>query len=73
MKRTGGRSGVAALLALGAVVGYLVTAGAAGAGGGDSVTYTFDAKSAVAKADAPLRIVLVGFTKGQLNEASLLS
>jgi hypothetical protein len=41
--------------------------------GATSVLYTYDAAAPVAQATAPLRIVLVGFQKGQLDESALLA
>jgi hypothetical protein len=44
-----------------------------GRAAGDPVQYSFDADSPVAQADAPLRVVLVGFKKGQIDESALLA
>jgi len=55
-----------------ALVAVAVLAGA-GPAGAASVTYAYDPTSAVARADAPLRIVLVGFKKGQVDESALVS
>src|SRR5262249_46336982 len=40
---------------------------------GQSVTYDYDSAAPVATASPPLRVVLVGFKKGQLDESQLLS
>ena len=56
-----------------ALVAATALVGAAHARGAGSVSYSYDPTSPVAQADAPLRIVLVGFTKGQLDENALLS
>ena len=62
-----------ALVALAVLAALLGTARPARAAAGDSVLYNYDAASPVAQANAPLRIVLVGFKKGQLDESALLS
>src|SRR3954469_15244831 len=75
MKTRSGRT-CATLLATvcAAVAGALATAGGAAAQTvGQSVTYSYDESAAVAQANAPLRIVLVGFTKGQVDEQALVS
>jgi hypothetical protein len=66
------RLGLAALVGTATVAALLATARPAGAAG-PSVTYTFDSQAAVAQANVPLRIVLVGFKKGQLDEQALIS
>src|SRR4051812_47050102 len=60
---------IALLAALAARRGSARPANAAG----PSVTYTYDQNAPVAQADPPLRIVLVGFKKGQIDESALLS
>jgi hypothetical protein len=72
MRRKHSRLTVAALLVLGAFAFFLASARTAGAATGDSVVYSYDKDSPVAQATAPLRVVLVGFTKGQLDEQKLL-
>jgi len=64
-----GRS--AAVLAL--AVAAVLLAAARPAHAATSVTYNFDPAAPVAQADPPLRIVLVGFRPGQLDESTLLS
>src|SRR5262249_18289244 len=60
---------IAALAALAALLASARPAAAAG----PSVTYSYDPDSPVAQADPPLRIVLVGFQKGQVDESALLA
>jgi hypothetical protein len=54
---------------LAAVLGLARPAHAAG----PSVVYSYDPSSPVAQANAPLRVVLVGFKKGQVDENALLA
>ncbi|HSS81343.1 MAG TPA: hypothetical protein VLK24_09115 [Gaiellaceae bacterium] len=61
----------AAVLALGVVA--VLFAAARPARADTSVLYNFDPSAPVAEADPPLRVVLVGFKKGQLDESTLLS
>ena len=63
--------GLVALIAIAAAAFFLATAGTAVAAG-DPVTYSYDANSPVASADATLRVVLVGFQKGQVDEQKIL-
>jgi hypothetical protein len=42
------------------------------AGAGTPVGYTYDSASPVASANAPLRVVLVGFKKGDVEEQKIL-
>jgi hypothetical protein len=68
-----GRCGRLLLLAaLGAAALALGGAHSARAAG-DSVVYTYDAAAPVASADVPLRVVLIGFKKGDLDENALLA
>jgi hypothetical protein len=46
---------------------------APGRAAGEPVQYSFDAGTPVAQANAPLRVVLVGFKKGQVDENALLA
>jgi hypothetical protein len=62
--------GVLVLVACSLLFGTVSRATAAGS---DSVAYTYDKSSAVASATVPLRIVLVGFGKGQVDEQAILS
>jgi hypothetical protein len=61
---------IAAVVVVGVLAALL---GAAKAGAAGGVTYSYDPDSPVATADAPLRVVLVGFKKGQVDESALLS
>src|ERR1044071_8026619 len=61
------RVGVVSIAVLVAIAGVLALAGRASAAG-PSVSYNYDGNAPVAQADVPLRIVLVGFKKGQLDE-----
>lgn len=60
-----------------AVIVVLVAAAAAfgssRASAADGVAYSYDPQSPVATADAPLRVVLVGFKKGQVDTNTLMS
>jgi len=58
---------------LGVVAALFATAQPARAAAGDGVAYNFDSAAPVAQATVPLRVVLVGFKKGQLDENALLS
>ena len=60
---------IAMLAALAALLATATPARAAG----PTVAYSFDPAAPVAQANAPLRIVLVGFKKGQIDESALLS
>ncbi|HEY3543600.1 MAG TPA: hypothetical protein VGK79_13770 [Gaiellaceae bacterium] len=61
---------IAAVVVVGVLASLL---GAARAGAADGVTYSYDPDSPVATASPPLRVVLVGFKKGQVDESKLLS
>ena len=61
---------IAAVVVVGVLAALL---GAVRAGAADSVTYSYDPDSPVATANPPLRVVLVGFKKGQVDESKLLS
>jgi hypothetical protein len=50
---------------------FMATARGASAAG-TPVTYTYDSASPVASANAPLRVVLVGFKKGDVDEQKIL-
>ncbi len=65
----------AAVVALLGVIGATLLASAqpASTATGQSVNYTYDPAAPVASASPPLRVVLVGFKKGQLDESELLS
>jgi hypothetical protein len=69
-----GRMGrcLGALALLGAAAAALGLARPAHAAG-QSVLYGYDPASPVAQANAPLRVVLVGFKKGQVDESALLA
>jgi hypothetical protein len=58
---------------LAAAAALLGSASPARAAAGDSVVYTYDSAAPVAQAGPPLRVVLVGFQKGQVDESALLS
>jgi hypothetical protein len=60
----------AAVVACGVAAALIGSGGARAAG---SLTYSFDPSSPVATADAPLRVVLVGFKKGQVDENALIA
>ena len=61
------------VVALATAAALFAAARPAAAASGDSVVYDYDGSSPVAQAEAPLRIVLVGFQKGQVDENALLS
>ncbi|HKP17557.1 MAG TPA: hypothetical protein VJT84_03695 [Gaiellaceae bacterium] len=60
------------LATVAAAVLFLALAGSAAAAG-QSLTYTYDETSAVSTADVPIRVVLVGFEKGQIDEQKLIN
>src|SRR6266545_4705915 len=66
------RTAVLALLVLGVFAFVLANANRASASSSDSVTYIYDKDSPVAQATATLRVVVVGFTKGQIDEQALI-
>jgi hypothetical protein len=61
------------LLALVGTAGLLLGLARPAHAAGPSVVYTYDPAAPVASANAPLRVVLVGFKKGQLDESALLA
>jgi hypothetical protein len=60
-----------AVAALAVAAVFMATARGAAAAGAP-VTYSYDAAAPVASANAPLRVVLVGFQKGQVDDEKIL-